>query len=46
MLDPAADVGVRAYGVGKVTLNAKSYSWSFIDVAGAVRDSGSDTCHA
>jgi hypothetical protein len=29
-----------------VTLNANSYSWSFIDVAGAVRDSGSDTCHA
>jgi hypothetical protein len=45
-LDPAADAGAHAYGVAKVTLNASSYSWSFIDIAGAVRDSGSDTCHS
>ena len=46
MLDPAADKGVRAFGAAQVKLNAGSYSWSFIDVTGAVRDSGSDTCHA
>lgn len=40
----AADAEVRAYGVAKLTLNAASYSWSFIDVSGKVRDSGSDTC--
>jgi calcineurin-like phosphoesterase family protein len=45
-VDPAADAGVKAYGVASITLNVASYSWSFIDVAGAVRDSGSDTCHA
>ena len=45
-LDPAADAEVHAYGVAKLTLNTGNYSWSFIDVTGAVRDSGSDTCHA
>ncbi len=39
-----ADVGVKAYGVAKLTLNAADYSWQFIDIAGRVRDSGSDTC--
>ena len=39
-----ADAGVKAYGVAKLTLNASSYSWQFVDVAGRVRDSGSDTC--
>ena len=39
-----ADAEVRAYGVAKLQLNATDYSWSFIDVAGKVRDSGSDTC--
>ncbi len=41
-----ADVGVKAYGVAKLTLNAADYSWQFIDIAGAVRDSGSDTCRS
>ena len=41
-----ADVGVKAYGVAKLTLNAADYSWQFIDIAGKVRDSGSDTCLA
>ena len=45
-VDPAANAGVHSYGVAKLTLNASSYSWSFIDVQGAVRDSGSDTCHS
>ena len=39
-----ADAEVRAYGVAKLQLNATSYSWSFIDVGGKVRDSGSDSC--
>lgn len=39
-----ADAGVRAYGVAKLTLNAASYSWQFIDISSRVRDSGSDTC--
>jgi acid phosphatase type 7 len=39
-----ADAGVKAYGVAKLTLNTSSYSWQFVDVAGRVRDSGSDTC--
>ena len=39
-----ADVGVKAYGVAKLTLNAADYSWQFIDITGKVRDSGSDTC--
>ena len=44
--DPAADAGVKAYGVLKLKLEASKYSWSFIDVNGNVRDSGSDTCHS
>ena len=40
-----ADAGVKAYGVAKLTLNASSYAWQFLDVAGRVRDSGSDSCH-
>lgn len=39
-----ADKGVKAYGVAKLTLNASSYSWRFIDTSGSTRDSGSDTC--
>ena len=41
-----ADAGVKAYGVAKLTLNAADYSWQFIDIAGNVRDSGTDTCHS
>ncbi|MEX1265022.1 MAG: hypothetical protein WEE66_14005 [Actinomycetota bacterium] len=41
-----ADAGVKAYGVAKLTLNADSYSWRFVDIAGNVRDSGSDTCRS
>lgn len=41
-----ADAGVKSYGVAKLTLNASSYSWQFIDITGAIRDSGSDACRA
>jgi hypothetical protein len=34
------------YGVLKLTLNAGSYTWEFIPVAGqSYRDSGSGSCH-
>lgn len=41
-----ADVGIKAYGVAELTLNASDYSWRFVDIAGNVRDAGSDTCRA
>ena len=41
-----ADVGVKAYGVAKLTLNAADYSWQFVDISGNVRDSGFDTCES
>ncbi len=44
--DPRADAEAKAYGVIRLDLFASSYSWQFIDVAGRVRDSGSDTCAA
>ena len=44
--DPAAVVGIRAYGVLELTLDTSSYSWSFVDTSGAVRDSGSANCHS
>jgi 3',5'-cyclic AMP phosphodiesterase CpdA len=34
-----------AFGVLKLNLFADRYEWQFIDIAGTVRDSGSDTCH-
>jgi hypothetical protein len=40
----AADAGFRGYGVLRLTLNATSYAWSFIDVGRTVRDSGSSSC--
>jgi hypothetical protein len=39
-------VGVRQYGVVRLTLDATAYSWSFVDITGAVRDSGSGSCHS
>jgi acid phosphatase type 7 len=41
-----ANVGIKAYGVGELTLNAANYSWRFVDIAGNARDVGSDTCHS
>lgn len=34
-----------AFGVLKLTLHNTGYDWEFVDVRGAVRDSGSDRCH-
>jgi hypothetical protein len=44
--DPGAVVGIAAFGVLELTLNASSYSWSFVDTTGTVRDSGSANCHS
>jgi hypothetical protein len=41
-----ADAGVRAYGVAELELRASDYSWSFLDVGGDERDSGSSSCRA
>jgi hypothetical protein len=42
---PNSEIQVRAFGVLKLTLNAESYDWQFIDVNGAVRDGGTGQCH-
>jgi len=44
-LNPDAVVGVKQFGIQRLTLNTTSYSWSFVDITGAVRDSGSGSCH-
>jgi acid phosphatase type 7 len=36
---------IRAFGLLKLTLNAESYDWQFIEIDGAVSDSGSAQCH-
>jgi hypothetical protein len=37
-------VSFAAYGILQLTLSDNGYSWSFVDVNGTVRDSGSGTC--
>jgi hypothetical protein len=44
--DPGATVGLSTYGILELTLNTSSYSWSFVDTDGTVRDSGSSSCHS
>jgi hypothetical protein len=36
---------IAAHGVLRLTLNADSYDWEFVDINGNVRDSGSEACH-
>ncbi len=43
--NPGAVVGIAAFGVLELTLRRTSYSWSFVDTTGAVRDSGLKNCH-
>ncbi|HZD80614.1 MAG TPA: alkaline phosphatase [Actinomycetota bacterium] len=45
-LNSGAVVGIRAYGVVELTLSSSSYSWSFVDTSGDVRDSGAGSCHS
>lgn len=45
-LDPANEaLRSNVWGVLKLTLFATAYTWQFIDVDGAVLDSGSGVCH-
>ena len=36
---------IRAFGLLKLTLNAESYDYQFIEVGGFTSDSGSGQCH-
>lgn len=38
-------INTQTFGVLKLTLEPKSYSWEFISASGEFTDSGSDTCH-
>jgi calcineurin-like phosphoesterase family protein len=40
-----SEVRIRAWGVLRLTLDNDRYDWQFIEIGGAVRDSGSGTCH-
>ena len=42
---PNSDRQVRAFGVLKLTLDAESYTWEFVQVGGAIGDSGTGQCH-
>ena len=41
-----ANVGIKAYGVAELTLNAADYSWRFVDIGGNVRDAGTGNCRS
>jgi hypothetical protein len=45
-LNSGAVVGVRQFGILRLTLNATAYSWSFVDINGTVGDLGSGSCHS
>jgi Calcineurin-like phosphoesterase len=40
-----SQVRLRAFGLLKLTLDSESYDWQFIQVGGAVGDSGTAQCH-
>jgi hypothetical protein len=40
-----SQVRIKSHGVLKLTLNTSSYQWAFVDVTGAIADSGIDSCH-
>lgn len=42
---PASQKRINTWGILKLTLWPTRYKWQFIDLTGAVLDSGSDTCH-
>jgi hypothetical protein len=44
--DPGFQVGIEKYGVLKLELAAGSYAWEYVDITGAVLDSGGPVpCH-
>ena len=42
---PGSEVRTSGYGALALTLASGGYSWQYLQVGGAVADSGSDTCH-
>ena len=42
---PNSAARLSTFGVLKLVLGTNSYSWQFVDQSGAVRDSGSRSCH-
>ena len=42
---PGSQVRKTGYGVLALTLSAGQYSWQYIQVGGAVADSGTESCH-
>ena len=42
---PGSEVRTSGYGALALTLANGGYSWQYLQVGGAVADSGSDTCH-
>jgi hypothetical protein len=42
---PGSQVRTSGYGALALTLASGGYSWQYLQVGGAVADSGSDTCH-
>ena len=42
---PGSQVRTSGYGALSLTLASGGYSWQYLQVGGAVADSGSDTCH-
>jgi calcineurin-like phosphoesterase family protein len=42
---PNSQVRIKSHGVLRLTLSPTAYEWAFVDVAGSVADSGSDSCH-
>lgn len=44
--DPNSQAQVSSKGIMTMQLRESGYDWAFINEAGSVRDSGSDTCHS
>ena len=44
-ITPNSQVRIKSHGVLRLTLSPAAYEWAFVDVAGGVTDSGSDSCH-
>jgi hypothetical protein len=44
-ITPNSQVRIKSHGILRLTLSPSAYEWAFVDVTGAVADSGSDTCH-
>jgi acid phosphatase type 7 len=45
-VDPNSQARVSSRGILTMQLRVSGYNWAFLNEAGTVRDSGSDTCHS